>query len=71
MSLSCICCFRYAPLGTQIRHPIDYVLHEVEPVQLVLYPHVKSRCDGSLFLVAAADVEVMVMVCPAIGQPMD
>ena len=55
-------------LGTQMRQPIDHVLHQVEPVQVVLHPHVKSRRDGALFLVAP-DVEVA--VGPAVGQPVD
>ena len=56
------------PLGTQMRQAIDHVLHQMEPVQVVLHPHVEGRRDRALFLVAP-DVEVA--VGPAVGQPVD
>ena len=51
-----------------MRQPIDHVLHQVEPVQVVLHPHVEGRRDGALFLVAP---DVQVAVGPAVGQPVD
>ena len=56
------------PLGAQLRQAIDHVLHQVEPVQVVLHPHVKGRRDRALFLVAP---DVQVAVGPAVGQPVD
>ena len=56
------------PLGTQLRQPIDHVLHQMKPVQVVLYPHVEGRCNRALFLVAP---DVQVAVGPAVGQPVD
>ena len=56
------------PFGAQLRQAIHHVLHQVEPVQLVLHPDVKGRRDRALFHVAA-DVEVT--VGPAVGQPVD
>ena len=53
-------------LGTQVGQPIDDVLHQMEPVQVVLHPHIKCRRDRALFLVAP-DVEVAVRA--AISQP--
>ena len=41
------------PLGAQLRQAIDHVLHQVEPVQVVLHSHVKGRRDRALLLVAA------------------
>ena len=35
MSLSCTICFSLAPLGAQLRQPIDHILHQVEPVKIV------------------------------------
>ena len=55
-------------LGTQVRQPIDDVLHQMEPVQVVLHPHIKGRRDRALFLVTP-DVEVA--VGPAVGEPVD
>ena len=56
------------PLGAQMRQPIHHVLHQMEPVQVVLHPHVKGRRDRALFLVAP---DVQVAVGPAVGQPVD
>jgi len=56
------------PLSTQVRQPIHYVLHQVEPVQVVLHPDVKGRRDGALFLVSP---DVKVAVGAAVGQPVD
>jgi hypothetical protein len=55
-------------LGTQVWQPIDDVLHEMEPIQVVLHPHVKGSRDGALFLVAP---DVQVAVGPAVGQAVD
>ena len=60
--------FQVGALGTQVWQPIDDVLHEMEPVQVVLHPHIKCRRDRALFLVTA-DVEVA--VGPAVGEPVD
>jgi hypothetical protein len=54
------------PFGAQVWKAIDYVLHQVEPVQVVLHPDVESCRNGAFFLVTA-DVEVA--VGPAVGQP--
>ena len=56
------------PLGAQLRQAIDHVLHQVEPVQVVLHPDVKGRRDRALFLVAP---DMQVAVGPAVGQPVD
>ena len=55
-------------LGTQMRQPIDHVLHEMKPVQVVLHSQVKGCRDGTLFFVAS---HVEVAVGPAVGQPVD
>ena len=51
-----------------MRQPIDHILHQMEPVQIVLHSHVKGRCDRALFLVAS---DVQVAIGPAVGQPVD
>ena len=56
------------PLGSQLRQPINHVLHQMKAVQVVLHPHVEGRRDGALFLVAA---DVQVAVGAAVGQPVD
>ena len=56
------------PLGAQLRQAIHHILHQVEPVQFVLYPDVKSRRDRALFHIAP---DVQVAVGPAVGQAMD
>ena len=56
------------PLAAQMRQAIHHVLHQMEPVQIVLHPHVEGRGDGALFLVAP-DMEVAVGA--AVGQPMN
>src|SRR5208282_3639696 len=40
------------PFSAQLRYSINHVLHQVEPVQGVLHPHIKRRRDGALLLVA-------------------
>ena len=56
------------PLGAQLRQAIHHVLHQMEPVQFVLYPDVKSRRDRTLFDVAS---DVQIAVGPAVSQPVD
>ena len=51
-----------------MRQAIHHVLYQVEPVQLVLYPNVKSRRDRALFHIAP---DVQVAVGSAVGQPVD
>ena len=53
---------------TQMRQAIDYVLHQMKPVQIVLHAHVEGRRNGALFLVAA---NVHIAIRPAVGQAMD
>ena len=48
--------------------PVNHVMHQVEPVQVVLHPHVKGRRNGALFLVAA---DVQVAVGPGVGEAVD
>ena len=55
-------------LRTKVRQPIHHIMHQVEPVQVVLHPDVKGRRDGALLLIAA---DVQVAVGPAVGQPVD
>src|SRR5271154_6401895 len=51
--------------GSQAGNAIDYILHKVEAVEVVLYSDVKGGGDRSLFLVSA---DVNVAVGPAIGE---
>ena len=62
------CLLQIRAFSSQFRQPIDDVLHQVEPVQLVLHPHVERRRDRALFLVAP---DVQVAVGSAVGQPVD
>ncbi len=55
-------------LGTQMRQPIDHVLHQMKSVQVILHPHIKSRSNCAFFLITT---DMKVMVGPAVGQPMD
>src|ERR1019366_3160330 len=55
-------------LESQIRYAVDHVMHQVEPVQVVLHPHVKGRRDGALFLVAT---DVQVAVGTGVGEAVD
>ena len=57
------------PLSPICRHAVDGVHYEMEAVQFVQHGHVEGRGDGSFFFVAA-DVNVIV-IGPAVGQPMD
>jgi len=50
------------------RKAIHHIHHQVEPVQIVLHPHVKGRCDRALFYIAA---HVQIAVGAAVGQPVD
>lgn len=52
-----------------LRHTINHVHYEVEPIQVVEYRHVERRGDRALFFVSA-DVDVLV-VGAAVGQPVD
>ena len=56
------------PFGSQIRHPIHHVLHQMKPVQFVLHPYVERRRDRAFFLVAS---DMQVPIGPTIGQPVD
>jgi hypothetical protein len=56
------------PFGSQIWHPIQHVLHQMKPVELVLHPNVECRRDCAFFLVSP---NVQVPIGSAIGQPMD
>jgi len=55
--------------GAQATDPVDDVLHEMEPVEIVHHHHVerRARCP---FLFVAAHVQVLV-VCPSVREPMD
>ena len=68
MSLSCINCFRYAPLVPRFGTRSTTSCTRWKPVQFVLHPDIEGGRDRSLFLVAP-DVEVP--VGPAVGQPVD
>ena len=60
--------FQIGTLGTQMRHAIHHVLHEMKAVEVVLHAHIECRRDRPFFLVAA---DVKVAVRAAIGQPVD
>src|SRR5262245_50397064 len=52
--------------STQLRHPVNHVLHQVKAVEIVEHAHVERRCGCPLFLITA-HVEIFV-IPPAIGQ---
>ena len=52
----------------QLRQPIDHVHHQVEPVEVILHPHIKGRGDRAFFLIAA---DVQVAIGSPVGQPVD
>jgi hypothetical protein len=60
--------FQVGPLGAQVWQAIDYVLHQVESVQVVLHPNVKGGGDSALLLVAP---DVQIAIGPAIRQPVN
>ena len=43
----------------QLGQTIDHIHHQMEPVNVILHPHIKGRGDGALLLVAP-DVELTV-----------
>ena len=53
---------------SQLRQPIDHILHQMKAIQIILDSYVKSRRNRPLFFIAS-DVEVA--IGPAIRQPVD
>ena len=53
-------------LVAELRQVAEGSLHEVEPVDVILYPDIKRRGDGA-FLLVSADVDQAVVVT-AVGQ---
>ena len=54
--------------GAELGKPVDHVLHQMEPVEVVEDHHVE-RCGRRALLLVPADVQVA--VGPAVGQPVD
>jgi hypothetical protein len=52
-----------------VRHPIDDIAGQVEPVQVIEYGHVKG-CGGGAFFLIAANAQIIV-VSAAISEAMD
>ena len=56
------------PSVPQLGQTIDHIHHQMEPVNVILHPHIKGSCNGA-FLLVAPDVELTVGT--AIGQLMN
>jgi len=54
---------------SELRHPVDYVAHQVEAIEFIQHAHVEWRARGTLFFVAA-HVEVAVARSP-VGKPVN
>ena len=62
--------FEVGTLCTQLWQTIDYILNEVETVQVILHPHVERRGNGALFLVSTGmEVAVGTVVRQFVNQP--
>src|SRR5262245_26518509 len=55
--------------STQLRHPVNHVLHQVKPIKIVEHAHVERR-GGCPLLFITAHVEIFV-IRAAIGQAMN